>query len=123
MRRMTVTEFHAALTAQGVSAREHLALICPLCGVVQSAQDLIDAGAGGDFDSVEPMLGFSCVGRWTGAPAPREGADGQPCNWTLGGLFRLHQLEILTDDGKAHPRFLPASPEQAQQHEAARVAA
>lgn len=123
MQQMTVAEFHAALHAQGVSAREHLALICPLCGVVQSAQDLIDAGAGETFDDVERFLGFSCVGRWTGGKSPRRQHDGQPCDWTLGGLLRLHELEVLTGDGQAHPRFVPATPEQAQWHERHRKAA
>lgn len=120
MERMTLSEFHAALRRQGVSSREHLAFVCPLCRTVQSAQDLIDAGAGNDFDAVERFLAFSCVGRWTGAEGPRREPDGSPCNWTLGGLFRLHELEVITDDGEANPRFAPATPEQAQAHEAAR---
>lgn len=123
MQQMTVAEFHAALSAQGVSAREHLALICPLCRCIQSAQDLIDAGAGADFDSVERYLGFSCVGRWMGGKSPRANPDGKPCDWTLGGLFPLHELVVLTGDGERHPRFLPATAEQAQWHEQHRKAA
>lgn len=116
MRTMTLDEFQSALKAQGVMAREDFALVCPRCGTVQSARDLIQAGAGATFDDVEGYLGFSCVGRFTGAGTPRKTPDGQPCNWTLGGLFPLHKLEVVTPDGKHHPRFEPASPEQAQQH-------
>ncbi|MDP1530285.1 MAG: VVA0879 family protein [Rhodoferax sp.] len=115
MKTMTVTEFHGALIAQGVK-REDLALICPMCQTVQSATDLIAAGAGSNFDEVEKYLGFSCVGRFTGAGTPRKDPDGAACNWTLGGLFALHKLEVVTEDGKRHPRFEPATPDQAMQH-------
>jgi len=121
MERMTVSEFRDVLKAQGVD-RDDLALICPMCGSIQSARDLIAAGAGADFDAVEKYLGFSCVGRFTGAPGPRKEPDGGTCNWTLGGFFSMHKLEVITEDGKAHPQFKPATPEQAQAH-AARAAA
>ena len=73
-------------------------------------------------EEVERYLAFSCVGRWTGFAAPRAKPDGRPCNWTLGGLLPTHELVVVTDDGERHPRFLPATPEQAQAHarEAAR---
>lgn len=122
MKTMTLEEFHAALKAQGMSSQLHLALKCPMCATVQSAFDLIAAGAGDDFDAVERYLGFSCFGRFTGAASPRKKPDGQPCNWTLGGLFPLHQLEVVTPDGKHHPRFEPATPAEAQALMAARVA-
>lgn len=117
MIRMTVSEFHATLKSQGVP-HEDFALVCPMCGTVQSARDLIAAGAGADFDAIERYLGFSCVGRWTSAGSPRSEPDGKPCNWTLGGLFSTHKLEVITEDGEAHPRFVPATPEQAQSHAA-----
>ena len=115
MKTMTLDEFLAALKAQGVP-RDDLAVICPCCKTVQSASDLINADAGVDFESVEKYLGFSCVGRFTGALSPRKVPDGKPCNWTLGGLFKLHTLEVVTEDGKRHPRFEPATAEQAQQN-------
>lgn len=112
---LTVDQFHAALKAQGVP-REDFAFICPRCKTVQSARDLIAAGAGLDFDGVERFLGFSCVGRWTGAGSPRKQPDGRPCDWTLGGLFSLHETEVVTPDGKHNPMFAVASPEQAKAH-------
>lgn len=118
MKTMTLDEFQAALKTQGVSSHMHFALTCPMCGTVQSAVDLIAAGAGADFDAVEKYLGFSCVGRFTGAGGPRKAPDGKPCNWTLGGLFALHEMEVVTPDGKRHPRFAPATAEQAQALEA-----
>jgi len=113
-----VAEFHRRLNAQGVSGRQHFALRCPMCGTVQSATSLIKAEAGSDFYEVEKYLGFSCVGRFTGAGYPREKPDGEPCNWTLGGMFTLHTLEVETVDGKRHPRFEVATPEEAQALEA-----
>ena len=115
---MTLDEFKAALRGQGVHSIEDWAFICPRCECIQSARDYIAAGAGATFDEVERYLGFSCVGRFSGAPSARKEPDGKPCNWTLGGLFRIHRLEVVTPDGERHPRFEPATPEQAQQHAA-----
>lgn len=122
IRKITLDEYHSELRDQAVSGHENLAFVCPMCGTVQSARDLISAGAGKTFDDVERYLGFSCVGRWTGARSPRAKPDGEPCNWTLGGLFTLHKLEVVTPDGETHPRFEPATPEQAQAHQAANAA-
>lgn len=119
MKIITLVEFHAELKAQGVRSHEDSAFVCPMCQTVQSGKDLIAAGAGKDFDEVEEYVGFSCVGRFTGAGSPRSKPDGKPCNWTLGGLFLLHKLEVVTPDGKHHPRFELATPEQAQAHAAA----
>lgn len=117
MQTMTVAEFHAALKAQGVSGHEHVAFKCPRCGTIQSGADLVKAGAGADFAAVEKYVAFSCVGRFNRAPPYRAGAEpGAGCDWTLGGLFQLHALEVITDDGERHPRFELATPEEAQAH-------
>ena len=112
MNTMTIDEYHAALNAQGIKDRAELVMICPMCGTQQTGNDMIAAGAGKTFDDVEEYLGFSCVGRFTGAGSPREKQDGKPCNWTLGGLLRMHTLEVVTPDGARHPRFEVATPEQ-----------
>jgi len=69
---------------------------------------------------VQKYFGFSCVGRFTGAgnpPKPEDkGKEQKGCNWTLGGLFQMHDLEVVTPDGKKHPCFEPATPEQAKAH-------
>lgn len=111
---LTIPEFMAQLKGQGVPI-EHAAFRCVMCGTVQSATCLIAAGAGKDFDAVERYLGFSCVGRFTGAGPHKKGsAAGHGCDWTLGGLFHIHALEVIDSDGIAYPRFEPASPEEAQ---------
>ncbi len=118
---MTLEQFQAALKEQGVP-RDHLALKCLVCGTVQSANDLILAGAGKDFDEVEGFLGFSCIGRFTGVGSHKRGEPpGRGCDWTLGGLFHLHKLEVVTEDGAHHPRFEPATANEAQDHMSSRT--
>lgn len=116
---MTLTEYHAALKAQGVKEGLKLCMVCPMCGTVQNGEDLIKAGAGQTLGDVEGFIGFSCIGRWThGRPPPKKEERGTQvgCNWTLGGLFQFHELEVITPDGERHPRFAVATPEQAQAH-------
>ena len=122
MNTMTEKEFHEAMKSQQVP-REHLAFRCPMCGTVQSAHDLIQAGAGKDFEEVSKYLGFSCLGRFTKSGAPRKEPDGSPCNWTLGGLFKMHKFEVVTEDGKHHPHFEPATAAEANVHMADNVMA
>jgi hypothetical protein len=94
---MTLEEFKAAIKSQNVPI-EQVTFECPRCKTLQCGNDLIKAGAGKDFDDIEKYLGFSCVGRWD---------KNNGCDWTLGGLFQLHDLEVVTPDGKHHPRFKP----------------
>lgn len=118
IRTISVEQHHAEIRAQGVTALEDVAFVCPMCKQVQSARDLIEAGAGSNLEEVQGRLGFSCFGRHTGAEAPRKTPDGKPCNWSLGGLLQIHKLEVETPDGKRHPTFELATPEQAQAHAA-----
>lgn len=120
MKTVTLEEFHAALMAQGAPDSSKLVFICPMCGTLQCGDDLIRAGAGKTLDEVEKYLGFSCVGRFLEAGPPRSQPDGKPCNWTLGGLFQLHKLEVVTPDGEKHPRFEVADPEAAKAYLASR---
>jgi hypothetical protein len=113
IRQLTTDEFYDELKKQMIFDPVDLAFKCPRCGVVQSARSLIIAGAGKDFKEVEKYVGFTCVGRFTGAEPPRPKPDGKPCNWTLGGLFQFHKLEVITPNGKHHPRFEPATAEEA----------
>lgn len=115
MRKITIEQFSAELKEQGVKSIEHCAFRCPMCKTIQSSRSLIHAGAGGTFEQVQPYLGFSCVGRFTNAGPHKPGAEpGRGCNWTLGGLFTIHELTVITVDGKEHMRFELATPEEAQ---------
>lgn len=121
MRTIAIEEFQAALAGQGVG-RDHAAFVCPICRTVQSMASLKIAGA--EDGHAESAVGFSCEGRLTKAGAwpsasstsaeavARRAVRG--CDWTLGGLFRLHELEVRTPDDKLHPTFEVASPAEAQ---------
>jgi len=118
VRIITVEEFLAEARAQGAKTNEDIVFVCPACGTLQSGKDLIAAGAGKTFDDVAAQVGYSCIGRWHGAGDPRPQQDGKACNWSLGGLLHIHQLEIIAEDGEQCPRFALATPEQAQAHRA-----
>ncbi len=67
--------------------------ICPKCKTIQSRQDFIDNGI--EETIAQNQIGFSCIGRHI---------KEKGCNWTLGGLFQIHTLEI-DDNGELHPFF------------------
>jgi hypothetical protein len=117
MEKITLDQFRTRVKAQNVSDRIHAAFKCPMCKTVQSMKSFICAGA--DAETAEKYIGFSCIGRTTGADGPRKKPDGKPCNWTLGGLFRLHELEVVDDEERVHPYFEVATAEEAQALEAA----
>jgi hypothetical protein len=109
-------EFTARCREQGVP-REHVAFRCVVCGTVQSVASLEAAGL--DPEDAEQTVGFSCVGRKTGAgpwDPKREGRDRRPgCDWTLGGLFAIHDLEITGPGGGTRASFRLATPAAARQ--------
>lgn len=119
---ITIEEFHSRLKTQGVSAREHIAFKCVICSTVQSMASLVKAGC--PPEKSETQIGFSCEGRWSNAgPYPsdkkkdaksRARRQMRGCDWTLGGLFRLHKLEVIDADGKPQPIFDIATPQEAQ---------
>lgn len=115
---INVAELHKRFTAQGVSEREDIAFKCIRCGTIQSGRDFMRA-TGKTFDEIERWLGFSCIGRFTNAGPHKDGTPrGRGCDWTLGGLFSIHNLVVIDDDGVEHPTFAVASPEEAQNHAA-----
>jgi hypothetical protein len=117
MRTIPIKQFLDELKAQGAENGAEAVFLCPLCGTPQNSIDLIAAGAGPDFAAVQKYIGFSCVGRWTHQKEPpRKPGKQVGCNWTLGGLFKLHKLTVVDDEGKERPHFELASPETAKQH-------
>lgn len=85
-------------------------LICPMCDTPQSAEDFMKAGVG--IEDIPKYLGFSCIGRFTGKGTPTEKNKGNGCNWTLGGLFSLHKVEVIMGDGTVYPSFDIYNPEK-----------
>ncbi len=115
VRKITLEQFKDEAKAQGVE-RVDITVICPLCDTPQSMRALIAAGAGATEPDVEKFIGFSCVGRFTGAGSCF--AKNHPkrigCDYTLGGLFKLPKLIVLLPDGEEFPHFEIASKEQAE---------
>jgi len=67
-------------------------LVCPNCKTSQKGKDL--ACLGMDKEEVLSYLGFSCIGRFKKEVG---------CDWTLGGLFRIHEVEIEVE---GHTRMM-----------------
>jgi len=94
--------------------------VCPACGHIASTQDYKDAGA------PSSAVGFSCVGRWTGAKRdafglnpkglPTEG-PGQ-CNYAGAGLFNISPVVVTDDEGKEVQRVFAF----ASEHSGPRIA-
>jgi hypothetical protein len=114
------------MQAQGVSSSKHIAFKCVVCGTVQSVASLMRAAPPGCIapegcvteEGARKLLGFSCEGRLSNAgpwdPKDKQRRAIRGCNWTLGGLFAVHKLEVVTPDGETHKSFTLASPEEAQ---------
>lgn len=60
---------------------------CVSCGNVQSHESV--KARNPEVRETERWIYFACEGRHT---------PGVGCNWTLGGLFRIHKLEVVDGD-------------------------
>lgn len=124
--RIPLSEAHNRMKAQGVPSN-HIAFACPICNTVQSMASLVKAGVA--EEKVEQFIAFSCEGRWTSAgPWPSDNDKSakaktrrkvRGCDWTLGGLFQVHSLEIVfpgdePEKDRARPTFRICTPEEAQ---------
>ncbi len=103
MRRITLEEFTKEATRLYGKDRKKWKFICPICGTEQSAEDLVNAGV--SKDEVNKYIGFSCIGRWLNSGPYDKNNPKVGCDWTLGGLFSVHKLEIIDYKGDSHPRF------------------
>lgn len=114
MKKITAAEFHAEMKAQGAQDRQDIAFKCVACGTVQSIRSLVNAGL--TAEQAESRIGFACEGRQRGAKGAVDRAPADPeirgCNWSLGGLFHIHKVEVTTPDGKVHPTFELATSEE-----------
>lgn len=82
------------------SNRDDWKFKCARCGHVQSATTARERAPGID-DGADPgwlrnHLARNCEGRLT---------SGVGCDWSLGGLFQIHKLEVIDDDGSPVPVF------------------
>lgn len=90
-------------------APKPLRFICPACGTKQGRKEFEAAHV--TNEEMNKMAGFSCIGLFTGkgdagiAAKNRGQSWDQGCNWTLGGLLQIHELEVIATDGFRYPRF------------------
>jgi len=68
--------------------------VCPMCNTAQSFNDLLQAGI--SEDDAQGYVAYSCIGRFNNKE--------KGCNWTLGGLFSIHKLEVVNEEG-TRPMF------------------
>ncbi|ANP79344.1 hypothetical protein A134_23245 [Vibrio crassostreae 9CS106] len=99
-------EFYGVATKRFGDSMLDWAFVCPLCGTRQTIGELSEA-LGYDLDEIKAnkalpdevrkYIGFSCLGRFN------QGEKG--CDWTLGGLFKIHTTEVISEDGEPKPIF------------------
>ncbi len=61
---------------------------CPSCETPQSMNDLLQYVS---KEYAQSYIAFSCIGRVNGTLKAKKPIG---CDWTLGGLFRIHNLEV-----------------------------
>ncbi len=87
---------------------EQWKFVCPACGHVASVADWRAAGA------PEGAIAFSCIGRYL--PGDFDWfRKTKPCNYTLGGLFKMATGIQVNLDGKPEDFFNFAPSENAVQ--------
>lgn len=69
--------------------------VCPHCQTEQTPSDF-EKYTELKGNKKQGYVAFSCIGRFT----QRMG-----CDWTLGGLFKMHEKEVTDDEGKVHMLF------------------
>ena len=99
MKQISIEEYINLFKERFGFVRKNWKVKCAKCGEVQSIQDFVDQG----IKEPTNFWGFSCIGRWD---------KKRGCDWTLGGLFQIHTLEVIDAEGKAHPRFEVADNEK-----------
>lgn len=95
MKTVTLEDFQTEGERRFGKERKNWQLQCPQCKQAMIAEDYRAAGV--LVDDINKYVGFSCVGRFN------DGKKG--CDWTLGGLFQIHELEIQDEEGNMHPHF------------------
>ena len=100
METMTLDQWKAKATELFGPDMKQWRFRCVRCRGVQTFQDFIDTGM--KPDDAKNVFFFSCIGRWV---------KGRGCDWTLGGLFTIHQLEVIAEDGHRVPVFKFALPD------------
>lgn len=69
---------------------------CPACGHVQSVKAALERDASVSAKSIWSWIYYACEGRHN---------ESVGCNWSLGGLFKFHEREVMP-----HPEDSDRSP-------------
>jgi hypothetical protein len=101
-RRITLSEYHEELRAQGVHGIEDVAVVCPACRTPQSLRSFLRAGV--ERTQAQRLLGFTCVGS----------AIFAPCRFAISAAPQPNVLVVDMPDGSVRRTFPPASRQQAQ---------
>lgn len=99
METMTLEQWKAKATELFGPDKKQWRFQCVRCKGTQTFQDFLDAGM--EPDEANKVVFYSCIGRWV---------KGRGCDWTLGGLFQIHELEVTNDTGESIPVFKFAAP-------------
>lgn len=75
---------------------------CPSCGHVQSTGEVLQRHPTLDRNSIKEWIYFNCEGRQWACKGKKPQLG---CDWTLGGLFQIHKVEVVTPDGKSIQAF------------------
>jgi hypothetical protein len=92
MKTLTLEEWRAAAVEKYGKDMREWKFKCCKCGETQSLKDFEDA----NIKEPSTKFYFSCIGRWI---------KDRGCNWTLGGLLRMHDTEVKNEDGENIPVF------------------
>lgn len=68
---------------------------CPICGHIQSIKSVLEHGPSLERQKVQDWIHYNCEGRIN---------EGYGCDWTLGGFFHVHKVEVEFN-GKLVPVF------------------
>lgn len=68
--------------------RNNIEFVCCKCKTKQTIQDFINSGL--TKEEAHSRIGFSCIGR-----VSKE----KGCDWSLGGFFRIHEVEVIRENG------------------------
>jgi len=69
---------------------------CPSCKHKQSINSIMKNNSKLTEQEVRDFIAVNCEGRST---------KGKGCDWTLGGLFQIHDVEVLKEDGSKYGVF------------------
>lgn len=75
--------------------RKDWKFVCPICGHIQSIKSVLEHNPSLNPEDIQKWIHYSCEGRAN---------EGQGCYWTLGGIFKIHKVEI-SYLGKDIPSF------------------